>query len=491
MTDKHQQMAHAHGLHHTTHHQPTTAPAVPAPHPQHPRSPATPPPLPDAASIHGLLESPPYVHPVFAKLLPQLQRAVAEEGYVTPTPIQTQSIPHLVAGRDLLGCAQTGTGKTAAFILPILQYLTQKSRPPVRNQPRVLVLAPTRELAAQIGDSIRAYGRHLRVSHAVIFGGVGQRPQEIALARGLDIVVATPGRLLDLMQQGFAKMDGIEIFVLDEADRMLDMGFIRDIRKIIAKLPAKRQSLFFSATLQPEVVTLAKTLVHDPVHVTITPEQPTVEKIAQKVLFVDRQNKDALLVQLLKDTGMNRVIVFAQQKHAANKVHEKLSRAGITAAAIHGNKSQSARTAALAGFKTGEVRVLVATDIAARGIDVDGITHVINYHLPIEAETYVHRIGRTARAGADGDAISFCSAEERDFLRAIERLLRKPIPVETQHPFHSEAACHATGAAARPPPRGGQRGGGRPHGGGGGGHQKAQGQPRFKGTRHFGNRGHH
>jgi ATP-dependent RNA helicase RhlE len=430
-------------------------------------------------------------HPCFTALLPQIQRAVAEEGYLTPTPIQVQSIPHLLAGRDLLGCAQTGTGKTAAFTLPILQYLTQNKRPPSRGRPRVLVLAPTRELAAQIGDSIRAYGRHLQVSHTVIFGGVGQRPQETALARGMDIVVATPGRLLDLMQQGFAQLDGIEIFVLDEADRMLDMGFIRDIRRIIAKLPAKRQSLFFSATLQPEVVSLARALVHDPVHVTVTPEQPTVEKIAQKVLFVDHQDKDALLVQLLQDTGMNRVIVFVQMKHVANKVCEKLERAGIHASAIHGNKSQGARTAALAGFKTGNVRVLVATDIAARGIDVDGITHVINYHLPVEAETYVHRIGRTARAGADGDAVSFCSADERDALRDIERLLRKSIPVETQHPFHCEAARNATGAAARPLPRGR---GGRQHDGrggprsGGGGSSRPQGQPAFSGTRHFGPR---
>ena len=396
---------------------------------------------------------------------------MSEEGYVTPTPIQVQSIPHLLAGRDILGCAQTGTGKTAAFTLPILQYLTEHKRQPSRGRPRVLVLAPTRELAAQIGASIRTYGRHLHISHTVIFGGVGQRPQEIAMSHGVDIVVATPGRLLDLMEQGFVRLDGIEIFVLDEADRMLDMGFIRDIRKIIAKLPVKRQSLFFSATLQPDVVTLARTLVHDPVHVTITPEQPTVEKIAQKVLFVDRQHKDTLLVELLNATGMNRVLVFAQMKHAANKVCEKLAKAGIIAEAIHGNKSQSARTAALEGFKTGRVRVLVATDIAARGIDVDNITHVINYHLPIEPETYIHRIGRTARAGAEGDAISFCSPEERDFLRAIERLIRKPIPVETQHPYHSEAARHATGAAARPPPRGG-----------GGGRQGGQ----RGGTRHFG-----
>ena len=490
MTDKHHPLAHAHHMPHTPQHKPAPTQAA-HPHPQPPQHGTTPPPLLDAASIHGQLEAPPRTHPLFATLLPQIQRAVAEEGYVTPTPIQIQSIPHLLAGRDLLGCAQTGTGKTAAFTLPILQYLTQHKRQPVRNRPRVLILAPTRELAAQIGESIRAYGRHLHVTHTVIFGGVGQRPQEVALARGVDIVVATPGRLLDLMQQGFAVLDGVEVFVLDEADRMLDMGFIRDIRKIIAKLPAKRQSLFFSATLQPEVIALARTLVHDPVHVTITPEQLTVEKIAQKVLFVDRQNKDALLVQLLKDSGMDRVLVFAQMKHAANKVCEKLQRAGIAASAIHGNKSQSARTAALAGFKTGAVRVLVATDIAARGIDVDGITHVINYHLPIEAETYVHRIGRTARADAEGDAISLCSPDERDFLRAIERLVGQTIPVETQHAFHSETARHATGAAARPPPKG-QRGGGHHQGGGhkphsgGGGHRP--GRPQFRGSRSFGQR---
>ncbi|MBI3987586.1 MAG: DEAD/DEAH box helicase [Lentisphaerae bacterium] len=467
-------------LHHSTA-QALPAPQHPAPHPYHPsvhRETAAAP-RPTAPLHQSHHEAPPAIHPGFASLLPQIQRAVTEEGYLTPTPIQLQSIPHLLAGRDLLGCAQTGTGKTAAFTLPILQHLTRTNHPPVHGCPRVLVLAPTRELAAQIGDSIRVYGRHLHVSHTVIFGGVGQRPQEVALARGVDIVVATPGRLLDLMQQGFVKLDRVEIFVLDEADRMLDMGFIRDIRRVIAELPRKRQSLFFSATLQAEVVALARTLVRDPVHVTITPEQPTIEKIAQKVFFVDRQNKEALLVQLLKDTGMDRVIVFAQMKHAANKVCETLQRAGIRASAIHGNKSQSARTAALAGFKTGEVRVLVATDIAARGIDVDGITHVVNYQLPLEAETYIHRIGRTARAGADGDALSFCSADERDSLRDIERLLRKSIPLETRHAFHSESARNATGAAARPLPRGG---GGAQRGRGGSG-SRPHPHPRFSGTR--------
>ncbi len=410
---------------------------------------------------------------VFTALLPPLRQAVAEEGYTTPTPIQTQTIPHLLEGRDLLGCAQTGTGKTAAFTLPLLQYLTLNHRPRSRGRPRALILAPTRELAAQIGDSIRTYGRHLHVTHTVIFGGVGQQPQVNALAHGVDIVVATPGRLLDLKQQGHVRLDGVEVFILDEADRMLDMGFINDIRKVIAALPHQRQSLFFSATLTADALALSRTMVRNPVHVSITPEQPTVERIAQKVMFVDRAQKDALLVSLLSDEKLNRVVVFTQQKHVADKVTRKLTNSGIQAVAIHGNKSQGARTQAMAGFKTGRLRVLVATDIAARGIDVDGITHVINYHLPVEPETYVHRIGRTARAGADGDAVSFCSSDERDFLRAIERLIGKAVPVDANHPYHSESARHATGAAAKPPPRGQHQGGGR--GGQGGGHSGGRG----------------
>lgn len=390
---------------------------------------------------------------VFAALLPELQKAVKEEGYLTPTPIQAQAIPPLLEGRDVLGCAQTGTGKTAAFVLPLLHYLTQHPKPHMPRKARVLILAPTRELAAQIGDSIRNYGRHVHIRHTVIFGGVGQGHQVSAMARGVDILVATPGRLLDLMNQGFIKLDAIEVFVLDEADRMLDMGFINEIRKVIHKLPAKRQSLFFSATLAPEVVQLARTLVHHPVHITIEPEKPTIELIEQKVMFVDKANKPVLLVSLLKDPAINRVIVFTQMKHAANKLSDKLKSSGIPSDAIHGNKSQGARTQALAGFKTGAVRVLVATDIAARGIDVDGITHVINYDLPNSPETYIHRIGRTARAGASGDAITFCCAEERDALRDIERLIRKPIPAEHHHAFHSETARLATGSAARPPPR--------------------------------------
>jgi len=417
---------------------------------------------------------------VFALLLPAIQRAVQEEGYTEPTPIQAQAIPLLMAGRDVLGCAQTGTGKTAAFVLPLLHHLAGHRRPSASGRPRALILAPTRELAAQIGDSIRAYGRHAHATYTVIFGGVGQHPQVYALRNGVEIVVATPGRLLDLMQQGFVKLDQVEYFVLDEADRMLDMGFLPDMRRVIAALPPKRQSLFFSATLTHDALTLARTLVRpDAGHVTIAPEQPAVERIAQKVYFVDKPDKDALLIRMLRDPAMDKIIVFTQRKHIANRVAEKLHAARIPSAAIHGNKSQSARTQALNGFRTGKVRALVATDIAARGIDVDGITHVINYELPNEPETYVHRIGRTARAGAAGDAVSFCSAEERDYLRDIERLLRRAIDVDTQHEFHSEIARRATGAAARPPPR--NTGGGR-HSGHGQGRQARGGS--FHPTRH-------
>ena len=387
-------------------------------------------------------------------LIEPLQRAVHDEKYTVPTPIQAQSIPHLLEGKDLLGCAQTGTGKTAAFILPILQRLCQHKKVTPRGTPRALILAPTRELAAQIGKSIRVYGKYLRITSTVIFGGVSQQPQVSALTYGLDILVATPGRLMDLMNQGYVRLNEVEVFVLDEADRMLDMGFIDDIRKIISKLPLRRQSLFFSATLEPKVIALARTLVHNPVHVTIEPEKPTVERIKQLVYFVDKQHKDALLTKLLRDPHVKRVIVFTQMKHVANKVAMMLTQAGIRADAIHGNKSQGARTAAMEAFRRGTVRVLVATDIAARGIDIDNITHIINYELPQEPETYVHRIGRTARAGADGEAISFCSASERYFLHAIEKFIHTPIPVVHNHSFHSEAAMNARGEMARPPPQG-------------------------------------
>jgi ATP-dependent RNA helicase RhlE len=411
----------------------------------------------------------------FAALIEPLQRAVAEEGYSIPTPIQEQAIPHLLQGKDILGCAQTGTGKTAAFTLPLLQEMCQTNITPKARTPRALILTPTRELAAQIGDSIETYGRHVRVSHTVIFGGVGQNPQVKALQRGVDVVVATPGRLIDLMDQGHVKLDRIELFILDEADRMLDMGFIPAVRKVIAKLPKKRHSLFFSATMPPVVEKLAMDMLHNPVQITIDPGRPTVERISQKMMFVDKGHKDALLIDLIAEHNMDKVIVFSRTKHGANKVVKKLEAANISAAAIHGNKSQTARTKALAEFKDGKVRALVATDIAARGIDVDGITHVVNYDLPEEPESYVHRIGRTARAGADGDAVSFCSARERDWLRQIEKLIRKEVPVDSGHSYHSEVARRAVGSDARPEPKGRQgnrRGGSRRPAGQGNGNRR-------------------
>ncbi len=412
----------------------------------------------------------------FAALIEPLQRAVSEEGYSIPTPIQEQAIPHLLEGKDLLGCAQTGTGKTAAFTLPLLQEMCQTNITPPKGRPRALILTPTRELAAQIGDSIATYGRHVRVSHTVIFGGVGQNPQVQALNRGVDVVVATPGRLIDLMDQGYVHLDRIELFILDEADRMLDMGFIPAVRKVIAKLPKKRHSLFFSATMPPVVEKLAVDMLCNPVKITIDPGKPTVERIDQKVMFVDKGHKNQLLIDLIDSHDMDKVIVFSRTKHGANNVVKKLTAAGITSAAIHGNKSQTARTKALAEFKAGKVRALVATDIAARGIDVDGITHVVNFDLPEEPETYVHRIGRTARAGLDGDAVSFCSAREREWLRQIENLIRKEVPVDLEHKYHSEVARLATGPDARPEPKGrqGHRRGGRSGGGrsGGGGNRR-------------------
>jgi ATP-dependent RNA helicase RhlE len=373
-------------------------------------------------------------------LIDPLRRAVLGAGYETPTPIQRQAIPHLLAGRDLLGCAQTGTGKTAAFALPILDRLARTPRAPERRGPRTLVLAPTRELALQIAESFRDYGRHLPFRTAVVFGGVGQGPQVEALRRNTEIVVATPGRLLDLIGQGHAHFEALETLVLDEADRMLDMGFIDPIRRIIAKLPRKRQTLMFSATMPPEILKLAQSILVNPTEVRVAPVSSTAEGISQWVLHVDRGDKRSLLAEVLRDPAMKRVLVFTRTKHGANRVADQLDRGGVRAAAIHGNKSQNARQRALGDFKQGTIRVLVATDIAARGVDIDGVTHVINFELPNEPESYVHRIGRTARAGASGVALSFCDAEERGLLRDIERLTRTPIKVVDNHPFAGRRA---------------------------------------------------
>ncbi|MBI2920552.1 MAG: DEAD/DEAH box helicase [Planctomycetes bacterium] len=375
-------------------------------------------------------------------LIEPLLRAVRDEGYSVPTPVQAQGIPHVLAGRDLLGCAQTGTGKTAAFALPILQRLHAQPVPSPRHV-RVLVLAPTRELATQIGDSFRTYGRHMGFRHHVIFGGVGQHPQTQALRHGVDIVVATPGRLLDLMQQGFAKLNRVEVLVLDEADRMLDMGFIHDVRRIVSAVPRKRQTLFFSATLPHDIRTLAHDILIDPVRVEVTPTATTVDKVAQSVCFVGKGEKFTLLQKLLHDPAIGRALVFTRTKHGANKLARQLNAVAVRADAIHGNKAQTARERALEDFARGRIRVLVATDIAARGIDVEGITHVFNYDLPNIADSYVHRIGRTARAGAAGTAISFCSPEEREDLAGIERLIRMRIPVQPGSPDLHRTETHA------------------------------------------------
>lgn len=368
-------------------------------------------------------------------IIEPILRAVKEEGYTTPTPIQEQSIPTVLQGIDLLGCAQTGTGKTAAFAIPILQLLSANKTHYKKRKIRSLIVTPTRELAIQIGESFSAYGRHTGLTNTVIFGGVSQAPQTSALQNGVDIVVATPGRLLDLMNQGYLTLHDIEIFVLDEADRMLDMGFIHDVKKILAALPKKRQSLFFSATMLPPIVKLASTILHNPAKVSVTPESLTVDIIKQYIYFVDKENKNALLLDILKDKKIKTVLVFTRTKHGANKVVTFLLKHNITAEVIHSNKSQNARQRALSNFKAQTTRVLVATDIASRGIDVDDLEFVINYEIPNISETYVHRIGRTGRAGAAGTAISFCDAEEKAYLRDIEKLIAKKIPVVENHPF--------------------------------------------------------
>ena len=453
------------------------------------------------------------------RLAEPIVRAVTAEGYVTATPIQAQAIPHVLDRRDLLGCAQTGTGKTAAFALPILQRLMQEefdkaanadgvlsggsiplelrdpaalghvahpnttflekphnkvhggkpqpdrfhqgrhAKPAPARRARALVLCPTRELAVQIADSFRTYGKNLPLRGAVIFGGVGQNPQVETLRRGVDIIVATPGRLLDLMEQGHCDLRSVEILVLDEADRMLDMGFIHDIKKIIAKLPARQQTLLFSATMPGEIRSLANSLMKNPVQITIAPESPAVDRIEQFVYHVEQRNKPTLLAHLINNTSMPRTIVFTRTKHGADRLVRHLFQRGIEAAAIHGDKAQNARQRALDNFQKNKVAILVATDIASRGIDVDGITHVVNYDLTHEPETYVHRIGRTARAGASGIAISFCGEGERGNLRAIERLIRRPIPVKEDHPrypLHTESTGHGGGSHGnrRPQSRG-------------------------------------
>jgi len=385
-----------------------------------------------------------------------LLRALADENYVAPTPIQYRAIPALLAGRDLLGIAQTGTGKTAAFGLPLLQRLAEHRGRAKHRSARALILAPTRELAVQIDTSLRTYGRHYGFRHAVIIGGVSQNPQIGSMRQGVDVLVATPGRLLDLVNQGHIQLDEVSVLVVDEADRMLDMGFVRDVRKIVSMLPRQRQSMLFSATMPDDVAKLVREMLHDPERVEVSPPTKTGDKIEQRVIHVEQKDKRALLSHLLEDAALKRVIVFTRTKHAANRVSEHLDKAGISSGVIHGNKSQNARQRALESFKAGRARVLVATDIAARGIDVDDISHVINYELPNEPESYVHRIGRTARAGTAGIAISFCDPAERSYLRDIERLVRNEIevissalPAGVLSPANANEMPRAPGAPAR------------------------------------------
>jgi ATP-dependent RNA helicase RhlE len=389
------------------------------------------------------------------KLDPVIVAALTKTGYVTPTPIQREAIPHVLTGRDLVAVAQTGTGKTAAFAVPIIDRLHRVGahRGPGARPIRVLVLAPTRELATQIGDGFQAYGHGTHLTHAVIFGGVGQDAQVKALRRGVDVLVAAPGRLLDLIGQRLVDLRNLEVLVLDEADRMLDMGFILDVKRIIAVLPAKRQTLLFSATMPAEIQELAARFLKDPQRVAVTPPSTTVEKIAQSIYLVDHKQKRALLLHLLRDPKIARALVFTRTKHGANRVAESLEKSGVPAAAIHGNKSQNARERALDGFKRGTLRVLVATDIAARGIDVDGVTHVIQVDLPEVPEQYVHRIGRTARAGAEGVAWSFCSSDEKPLLADIERNIRLRIDQVRDHPFTGPAAPEVGGAHDEREPR--------------------------------------
>lgn len=385
-------------------------------------------------------------------LIEPILKALETEGYTIPTPIQEQAIPVVLEGKDLLGCAQTGTGKTAAFAIPILQNLyNQKHEEKGAWNIKALILTPTRELAIQIDESFAAYGKHTGLKHLVVFGGVSQYHQTNALRKGVDILIATPGRLLDLVEQRFISLQHIKTFVLDEADRMLDMGFIHDVKRIIAKLPAKRQTLFFSATMPAEISSLSKSILTNPVRIEVAPVSSTAEKVEQAVYFVEKNDKRSLLIHLLKDQSIKSALVFARTKYGADKIARELHKANIKCDAIHGNKSQAARQKALSNFKDGRIRVLVATDIAARGIDVDDLSHVINFELPNIAETYVHRIGRTGRAGMSGIALSFCDVEEREYLRDINKLITQNIPVVEDHPFPSPTRFSQTPVVQKNP----------------------------------------
>jgi len=396
-----------------------------------------------------------------------LLQALEECGYSTPTPIQEQAIPPLMKGRDVLGVAQTGTGKTAAFSLPVLHHLLKNPSKPGLKSPRALILTPTRELAAQIGENMELYGKHTRLRSYVIYGGVGQNPQVRALNKGLDVLAACPGRLLDLQRQGYVDLSHVEFFVLDEADRMLDMGFVHDVRRVLKLLPKHRQNLLFSATMPQSIVELAGSFLKDPIMVEVTPQATTVERIDQKVMFVAKADKRRLLAWILTGDEVDQAIVFTRTKHGANRLVQQLEKAGVTAMAIHGNKSQNARNRALNAFRDGELKALVATDVASRGIDIDGVSHVFNFDLPNESESYVHRIGRTGRAGRTGKAIAFCDHGEGDYLRDIEQLIRQSIPVDTDHQWHAEDAVPAP--ASKPTRRPARRGSGKNRRGGRGG----------------------
>jgi len=412
-------------------------------------------------------------------LIEPILKALKTEGYTAPTPIQEQSIPIILERKDLLGCAQTGTGKTAAFAIPILQILESSKKFEGPRAIKCLILTPTRELAIQIGESFAAYGRHTGLKHAVIFGGVSQGSQVSALKSGVDILIATPGRLLDLINQKFVHLHYLKIFVLDEADRMLDMGFIHDVKKIITKIPEKRQTLFFSATMPDEIQKLANTILVNPEKVEVTPVSSTADTIDQSIYFVEKGDKKKLLIHLLNDRAIKSALVFTRTKHGADKITKDLIKAGIKAEAIHGNKSQNARQRALSGFKSGQIKALIATDIAARGIDIDELSHVINYELPNVPETYVHRIGRTGRAGANGVAFSLCDEEEMEYLKDIQKVIGREIPVTEDQPYHMRAAAYIFSQSTKKKGGSAKKPGQRPENG-----SSKTGSPR----RRFGNR---